>query len=181
MRSTACLWGCSVFKRRESQEDVEEDPWGLDSGLASHSCILTTFLSFLLCSELKPLPYFSSFHTPPHPQMEWLPSAPSWRRSSVKRTWSSGWPGEEFKKTSPLPNWSPRPIESLRSLWMFRLRGRLGGVLSDSVHSPLFEGVWARFDGAFFKLSLTALMALDEKGIYFLRCRAQGFYKKELY
>lgn len=173
--------GTCVFKRMESSRGCGGEQWGLDN--QGHSCVMTSFLSSTVLG-LKPLPISLPFHFPPRPQMGWLRSAPSWRRSSVKRTWSSGWPVRSSRRPGQLQNWSPRPIGSLKSLWMCRLRGRCvgSGVLSDP-HPllSLLAGVWARFDGDFLLIWTSLLWWLWIQKGSLLRCRAQGFYKKELY
>lgn len=59
--------------------------------------------------------------------MGWRPSVPSWRRSSVRRTWSSGWLARSSRRPGRLQSWSQRPTGSLRSSWMCRLHGRCVG------------------------------------------------------
>lgn len=141
-----CVSKNRVFKRR----------WRKSSRGWTVRASLPVWLPFFLSSailDLKPLPVSLPFPFPPYPQMGWLPSAPSWRRSSARRTWSSGWPVRSSRRPDQLQSWSPRPIGSLRSSWMCRLRGRCvgGAVWSDLCPwLPLLGGLEPGLMGTFF-------------------------------
>lgn len=98
LRLSACL-------RAESLPEVMEEQWGLVK--ATLTLLLPFFLSFFLSPAVlvpKLLPISLPFHLPPHPQMGWLRSAPSWRRSSARRTWNSGWPVRSSRRPGQLQN-----------------------------------------------------------------------------
>lgn len=163
--------GTCVFKR------VFKRMWGSEGWTIRAA--LTLPLPFSLAStvqELKPLPLSLPFPLPSHPQMGWLRSAPSWRQSSARRTWNSGWPVRSSRRPGQLQSWSPRPIGSLRSLWTCRLRGRcVGGgeslarplsmapVSHGSPCGGLSQSWWVLSS----KLSLTSPMALNEQKDHF--------------